>query len=133
MKKTLIYALCLSGFNVGYSKVYTNKHHRGLFGYKNVEQTTMNNGDIFLNCNDPGRTACKVQQAITWPNGGPVLTVEIADLIDKKIGEEITNSNIKGAFVFNETFFVTFSYDEERDIIQSVIYSIDEARKEKLI
>lgn len=121
-----------SAFSV---QVYVTKSKGGLFGYKNVEQTTMNNGQVFLNCTHPGWTRCRYTSGakISYLNTSFEISVETLNKIDETVTKSVTESNMKGKFIFDNTFFISYSYKENSDVLEYEIFLIEEAKDKGLI
>ena len=116
---------CLNSLD---AKVTYFRDHGGLFGYKYVTTTKGSNGDIHVDCTEPGMTRCRPAFMDAVTPGGPILTEEIFDSIDAAVNTAINSGNLNGQLIFNSTFFVTYTYDAATDQLIVNIYSIAEAQ-----
>ncbi|MCC6181215.1 MAG: hypothetical protein IT237_05220 [Bacteroidia bacterium] len=136
MKKITAFAICLFITASCYShEVYVTKSKGGLFGYKYVEQTSMNNGQVFLTCTDPGWTKCRYSSGakITYKDISIDISLETLNIIDETVIRNITESKLNGKFIFDNTFFVIYKYNLETDKLEYSIYLIEEANDKGLI
>ena len=136
MKKIKLLSLGLLLATSGFSKqIVKDKHNGGLFGYKYVEQTTFNNGDVYLKCDNPGWTGCRAQSAalISYNGINLEVSIETLDKIDETVMKSINEANTSGKFIFDNTFFVTYKYNENSDKLHYEIFLIAEAKDKGLI
>lgn len=135
MKKILMMCFGLAMSTSIYSHVYYDKNLGFFNHYKEVSQTNMNNGDIFMECHDPGWTRCKPQAllVITFDGVSTEVTNDDFKNIDDMVTKAATDGNDAGKFIYGEKFFVSFTYNEDTDKLSTKIYTIAEATYYKLI
>lgn len=129
MKKILMLCVGLALSTGIYSRVYYSKTLGFFNHYKEVVQTNMNNGDIFMSCHEPGWTRCRPQAlyVITFDGVSTTIQNEELNAIDETVTRSATGGNNSGRFVYGEKFFVTFTYNEETDELSTAIYTLPEA------
>lgn len=118
-------ALCTSI----YPRVYYSKTLGFFNHYKIVSQTNLNNGDIYMECHEPGWTRCRPQDLFVITFDGVSTTVEAIELqgIDERVTESAIGGSNSGKFVYGEKFLVTYTYNEETDQLSTAIYTLPEA------
>jgi len=129
MKKTfLLLAVLTAALNVD-AKVTITKSNGGLFGYKTVQQTNMNDGSTTLVCSNPGLTRCRAQTLRTVD--GNTLTADEIEKIDNAVSEIISSSeNGTGKLMFDNRYVVTYKYNENSDKLIMEVYTPEEAKLE---
>jgi len=118
-----------------HAHVYYDKTLGFFNHYKVVSQTNMNNGDIFMECHEPGWTRCKPQALLVIPFDGvdTPLSDEEFKSIDEAVTRAVVGGDNGGRFVYGEKFLVSYTYDEETDRLSTRIYTLAEATYYNLI
>jgi hypothetical protein len=138
MKKTILMAIFLAGicFSAN-AKVVITKHGWGLFKtwYDYVEQVEFKNGDIFVSCWKPGFTKCAVSHlpGVVFPGNPTALTQTTFETLIDYAENSITSTHLSGTFIFDNTYYVTYSYTASTDNFTVTIYSLQEATDLHLI
>lgn len=129
MKKILMMCFGLVMSTSSYSHVYYDKNLGFFNHYKEVTQTNMNNGDIFMECFDPGWTRCRPQalMVITFDGVSTEVTNEAFEVIDETVTKAVVGGSDSGKFVYGEKFFVSYTYNAETDKLSTKIYTLAEA------
>ena len=129
MKKILMMCFGLAMSTSIYSHVYYTKTLGFFNHYRDVTQVNMNNGDIFMDCSQPGWTRCKPQALLVITFNGTATAVANEELkaIDETVTRSATGGSNVGKFIYNEKFFVSFTYNEETDQLSTKIYTLAEA------
>lgn len=129
MKKILMLCVGLALSTGIYSRVYYSKTLGFFNHYKLVTQTVFNNGDIFMECHEPGWTRCRPQSlyVITFDGISTTIQNEELNAIDETVTRSAIGGSNSGRFVYGEKFFVTFTYNEETDQLSTAIYTLPEA------
>lgn len=132
MKKTfLLFGLLVATLNVD-AKVTYQKDNGGLFGYKTVQQTNMNDGSVTVVCTNPGWTRCRAQTLRTVD--GNTLTGDEIDKIDAAVSDLISSTEKgTGKLVFDNRYVVTYKYNEHSDRLTVEIYTFEEAKLEGIV
>ncbi len=135
MKKIITVCLFIAGLSQMKAAI-TPEFHRsngGWFGYKFVTTTTWPDlNKTIVACTDPGLTRCKSAAIIVMPDG-PSLTPETAETIGNIVTGKLTPEKTSGQLLYNETFFVTYSYNIDADDLVYTVYSLGEAKKQGFI
>jgi hypothetical protein len=136
MKKLSIFVLALMVWgNTFANKVYKEKSNGGFFGYKTVEQTEFNNGDVYLNCKDPGYTRCRAisTQRLVY-NGQTVdISPTTQDAIDLVVMNSISETNTNGRLVHDGNIFISYIYNPTTNKLNYFFCLLEEAIAEGLI
>lgn len=111
--------------------VEVTRSRRGLFGYREVTETTAE-GRHTLSCFNPGWSSCKAMSMATLDETTTLSTDEQA-IIDSTVEGLISESNTSGKFVYANKAVVIYSYSVDTDTINYQIYSIAQARSLHLI
>ncbi len=135
MKTILVLCFGILMYANIHAHVYYDKTLGFFNHYKEVSQTNMNNGDIFMECHDPGWTRCRPQALLVISFDGvdtPVSDEEF-NSIDETITRAVIGGNNGGRFVYGEKFFVSYTYDEKTDKLSTNIYTLAEAAHYNLL
>lgn len=132
MKKTfLLLGLLVATLSVD-ARVTYEKNNGGLFGYRTVQQTNMNDGSVTIVCTNPGWTRCRAQTLRTID--GNTLTGDEIEKIDGAVSDLIsTTEKVTGTLVFDSRYVVTYKYKEHSDRLTIDIYTLEEAKLEGII
>lgn len=135
MKKILTLALLVAGLTQLSAKpvIKYNKSGGGLFGYKFVTTTEWpEENKIIVACSDPGLTRCRAAFAYTLPDGSTI-SPETLEKIDKAVTGELSPEHTSGSIVYDNTFYVRYSYNVDNDNLSVEVYTIAGAREEGFI
>jgi hypothetical protein len=129
MKKLILLACLSISFLSVNARVYYTRSNGFLRHYDYVQQENFNNGDIIMNCSDPGWSRCKpMPLAIVYHGTETPISDSDYMSIDNHIEEVVTEMNTSGAFVFNNSFYVTYNYDVRSDALTTTLYTLEEAK-----
>lgn len=127
----------LSAFAVSPAVLRVYRENGGLFGYRVVNQ-----GQPFINdqgleqvdmsCLNPGREKCKLNM-ISLPGdfseNFPGMTEADFEVIDGKVDNSITETDLSGKFVYNGLCLVAWAYHEDTGAVEYSIYNKEAAQK----
>lgn len=116
------------------AKAYTVVDASGGFlnRYRNIVETHDGNQHL-LSCHKPGFQKCRwVLTPPTNPTG--LVKFEEGDLanIETSVFKFASIEN-SGKLFFDNRFYITYTYNEDKDQLRYIIYTIDEAKELKLI
>jgi hypothetical protein len=133
MKQLIItgFAIALSVFAIAEPPLEVTRGKRGLFGYREVTETTAE-GRHTLSCFNPGWSNCKAMGMVTLDETTTLSTDELAS-IDATVDSFISESNTSGKFVYANKAVVIYSYTTDTDTISYQVYSVAQARTLHLI
>lgn len=129
MKKIVLLCVGLAVSFSTYSRVYYSKTLGFFNHYKLVVQTVLHNGDIFMECHEPGWTRCRPQELYVIHFGGESTPINNDELtaIDETVTKSAMGGSNSGKFVYADRFFVTYTYNEQTDQLSTAIYTLAEA------